>query len=616
METKANSGSRAGIPFRVRPAIPLAGLVLLLAAVPSTAQIYSVVHDFAGSSAKDGSSPRGGLVASGPTLFGTTWNGGSNNWGSVYRLDSDGTGYAVIKHFTSNSGGPIDDPLSVFDQTLYGTSEKAVYRVNADGSGFVILKNLASDNPNGPLVLSGTNLYGATYAGGSSNLGTIFRISADGNDYAVLKSFTGSEGANPVGGLLLADDKLYGTTYEGGISNAGVIFQLDTSGSNFTVLKEFTGSDGAKPRAGMLLSGAQLYGTTSIGGQGAFPTLGGTVFKLNTDGSGFTLLKDFSLKSGQEGNRPCGGLILSGSTLFGTTYNGGVVNPQRGTLFRMNTDGSNYAVLRFFNGDSFGANPCGNLVFINDQLYGTTEYGGRYGGGVVFAVSFAAPTARPECQTTEVGATARFTLEAPRFWSVNYQWFRDVTNPVSARLSLPWFRLTNAAAADAGLYTAVITQSGGALTSSPARLNVIPKVERRQVPAITVTSEPGNRPLLQYSAALGSSADWISTETAGINSTQYSHFDLSTPLPAQRFYRAWQTNAASLLPSLDLHIVPALTLTGSVGSTLRIEGINAIGPTDAWFTLATVTLTNTAQLYFDVSAPDQPLRLYRLVAVP
>jgi hypothetical protein len=66
-------------------------------------------------------------------------------------------------------------------------------------------------------------------------------------------------------------------------------------------------------------------------------------------------------------------------------------------------------------------------------------------------------------------------------------------------------------------------------------------------------------------------------------------------------------------PSLELHLVPAITLRGDIGHSLRLDYINQFGPTDAWVTLATVTLTNTSQLYFDTSAPGQPERLYRLV---
>jgi hypothetical protein len=88
------------------------------------------------------------------------------------------------------------------------------------------------------------------------------------------------------------------------------------------------------------------------------------------------------------------------------------------------------------------------------------------------------------------------------------------------------------------------------------------------------------------------------------------------PLPPQRFYRAWQTGTPSVVPSLNLNFVPAITLTGNVGDSLRLDYINAIGPTNDWVTLATVTLTNTSQLYFDVSSIGQPQRLYRIVPAP
>ena len=90
----------------------------------------------------------------------------------------------------------------------------------------------------------------------------------------------------------------------------------------------------------------------------------------------------------------------------------------------------------------------------------------------------------------------------------------------------------------------------------------------------------------------------------------------SAPLPALRFYRARQVGAPGVVPALGLRMVPALTLTGSIGCSVRVDCINAIGPTDAWVTLDTVPLTNTSQLYFDVSAPAQPQRLYRLLQVP
>ena len=88
----------------------------------------------------------------------------------------------------------------------------------------------------------------------------------------VLKSFTGSDGMNPYGGLVLAGSTLYGTTlwggssYTGNSSGDGVVFKVNTDGSGYTVLKSFTGSDGAQPYAGLVLAGSTLYGTTQSGG--------------------------------------------------------------------------------------------------------------------------------------------------------------------------------------------------------------------------------------------------------------------------------------------------------------------------------------------------------------
>jgi hypothetical protein len=148
-------------------------------------------------------------------------------------------------------------------------------------------------------------------------------------------------------------------------------------------------------------------------------------------------------------------------------------------------------------------------------------------------------------------------------------------------------------------------------------LNVIAPVERRPVPAVNLMAQPGSSLGLDYCDAPGSPADWKTMATMTLSNTSQFYFDVSEPLPPQRFYRAWQTGTPSVVPSLNLlGMVPAITLTGNVGGSLRLDYINAIGPTDAWVTLETVTLTNTSQLYFDVSVLGQPARLYRIAPVP
>src|ERR1035437_2624021 len=83
-----------------------------------------------------------------------------------------------------------------------------------------------------------------------------------------LHSFTGSDGVNPYAGLILSGNTLYGTAYQGGSSGAGTVFAVSTDGMGFTNLHSFAGysSDGAYPLAGLILSGNTLYGTTFNGG--------------------------------------------------------------------------------------------------------------------------------------------------------------------------------------------------------------------------------------------------------------------------------------------------------------------------------------------------------------
>ena len=196
-----------------------------------------------------------------------------------------------------------------------------------------------------------------------------------------------------------------------------------------------------------------------------------------------------------------------------------------------------------------------------------------------------------------------------------YQWFFNTTNALAGGAN-PVLHLTNVQPVQAGAYTLVVTNIAGAVTSPPAMLSVIPPVEQRLVPGLSLLGQPGSLLNLEDADTLGPSPAWVTLDSVMFTNTPQWYFDVSMPLPPQRFYRAWQTGGPSVIPALNLKMVPALTLTGPVGSSVRVDYINQFGPIDAWVPLDTVTLTNTSQLYFDASAPGQPPRLYRLVQVP
>ena len=297
-------------------------------------------YRFSGGS--EGAYPSAGLILSGNTLYGTTREGGSSSNGMVFAVNTDGTGFTNLYSFTetssnllqpTNSDGANPNGLILSGNMLYGTTFRGgssgggtVFSVNTHGTGFTNLCSLTG-GANPGLILSGNTLYGTASGGGINGDGTVFAINTDGTGFTNLYSFTGgSDGGAPYAGLLLSGNTLYGTTAGWGYAGTGTVFAVSTDGTGFKTLHTFSGSDGAYPEASLILSGNTLYGTTSAGGI----SNNGTVFAVNTAGTGFTTLYAFT--NGDDGVEP-GGLILSGNTLYGTTAGGGANG--NGTIFAL-----------------------------------------------------------------------------------------------------------------------------------------------------------------------------------------------------------------------------------------------------------------------------------------
>src|ERR1041385_8587746 len=122
-------------------------------------------------------------------------------------------------------------------------------------------------------------------------LGLILAGRGTAQTFTTLYSFTGSsDGANPFAGLILSDKTLYGTANGHGSSSNGTVFAVNTDGTGFTNLHNFTASEGSNIFAGLILAEQTLYGSASGGGISG----DGTVFKVNTDGTGFTILHSFT----------------------------------------------------------------------------------------------------------------------------------------------------------------------------------------------------------------------------------------------------------------------------------------------------------------------------------
>ncbi len=377
--------------------------LLLMSGVSARAQI-TLLHEF-GSGPGEGRSPTG-LTLDGSTFYGTTFSGGSFNSGTVYKVNTDGSGFQVLHQFSGGAGDGRSPRMevTVSGSSLYGLTMAGgvsnlgtVYKLDKDGVNYQMMHSFTGyatgdgDSPGAGLAIGGSTLYGVTASGGSLNAGTLFKIGTDGSGYQNLRSFifNDQDGITPWSAMAIEGSMLYGWSRSGGAFRSGTVYRVRTDGSGYEVLHDFTGgaNDGDYPLYGApVLAGSTLYGMTVNGGDFNY----GTLFKISTNGSGFQLLHEFAGGTG-DGRGPNTGLTLSGTDLYGVTPSGGAYD--KGTLFRVSTDGGGYEVLHHFvGGNDDGATPYGAPTIIEDKLYGTTAAGGDYGSGTLYTFAIPEPS--------------------------------------------------------------------------------------------------------------------------------------------------------------------------------------------------------------------------------
>ena len=317
-------------------------------AVTCLNQGESVLYSFGLPAGSDGQDPYASLVmdASG-NLYGTTYYGGTNDTGTVFKITSSGA-ESVLYSFGPNTGSDGQYPAGslIMDASgnLYGATQDGgkngtgtVFKIAPSGAESVLYSfgpNTGSDGqyPAGSLIMDASgNLYGTTQDGGKNGTGTVFKIIPSGAE-SVLYSFgpsPGADGKTPTAGLVMdASGNLYGTTQFGSTSDSGTVFQITPSGTE-SVLHSFgTGTDGQNPQARLIMDrSGNLYGTTSGGGANGT----GTVFQISPSGAESVL---YSFGTGTDGQSPLAGLVMDASgNLYGTTYSGGTNGT--GTVFRI-----------------------------------------------------------------------------------------------------------------------------------------------------------------------------------------------------------------------------------------------------------------------------------------
>ncbi|MCU1301132.1 MAG: hypothetical protein JWQ87_1416 [Candidatus Sulfotelmatobacter sp.] len=389
----------------------------------AAAQQEKVVHSFS-PAGRVGAYPSAPLTfdAAG-NLYGSTGLGGAYNFGTIFELMpavSGGWTLKVLHNFGNGTDGQSPSGVLIFDTAgnLYGTTSGGgshgnagtVFKLSPQPSGAwkeTILHSFnpnASDgyNPAGGVVLDASgNLYGTTNLGGSNNTGSVFKLSAAGGTWAetLLHSFGNSntsDGQEPYLVQLSIDaaGNLYGTTEYGGAYKNGAVFEVSpVGGGGWTesVLYSFNpnSSEGYSPSSGVIMDSAgNLYGTLYFGGANN----AGSVFKLSpASGGGWTETTIHNFKNdGIDGRNPAASLIfdLAGS-LYGNTNDGGAYG--YGTAFVLiRAGGGGWAekLLHTFNHDGEdGYYPFAPLTLSAlGILYGTTNIGGIYNEGTVFAI--------------------------------------------------------------------------------------------------------------------------------------------------------------------------------------------------------------------------------------
>lgn len=373
--------------------------------------IVSLVSSFTLTTANGRSNP---LTPNGSTLFGTSYLGGGtatagpngtfNGWGSAFSCTTSGTLKLLHSFYVRDGYTPDDSPTVSIGGYLYGTTSDggaygtgAIYKVNATTKAYSVLHSFNNyyeegTVPYGGLIKAADGiLYGGTYTGGRFGNGTIYKCTTAGI-FTVIHHFRGAlEGWDAYRKLVQGygtDKNLYGINYQGGVNGYGSIFKIDTAGKNFQVIHYFGGPDGEYPGCTLAVEGDTgtnttkwIYGTTHQGGGNNL----GTLYRINSTGSNFTKLKDFSAAIGS-GSYFNGPLLLLSGVIYGESYQGGAST--HGSIWKYDIASDNLTNVFSFNNNSPGYQgylPCGGLSTDGSgNLYGACRQGGTAGLGTVW----------------------------------------------------------------------------------------------------------------------------------------------------------------------------------------------------------------------------------------
>jgi uncharacterized repeat protein (TIGR03803 family) len=315
-------------------------------AAASISYSVSAVVTFDGT---NGAYPTGDLISdTAGNLYGTTSNGGLNNFGTVFEIAANTHTLTTLAQFNTGTYGQI--PYA---------------GLTLDSSG---------------------NLYGTTGGGGSAGDGTVFELAAGTHVLSTVANFTGGPsealGFESEGTVNLdSAGDIFGTTIYGGTGSVGTVFEIPVGTHTQTTIATFNTTNGKFPNAGLIADpSGNFYGTTEGGGSGG----DGAVFEVAAKTHALTTLVNFN---GSNGSTPYGKLVAdSAGNLYGATRSGGAYD--YGTLFEIMAGTDALVTLASFDRTTDGYFPEGSLTLDDSgDLYGTTSEGGAQGNGLIFELA-------------------------------------------------------------------------------------------------------------------------------------------------------------------------------------------------------------------------------------
>jgi uncharacterized repeat protein (TIGR03803 family) len=458
----ANSSSR-----RDTYAVAFSASVLLLSLLLSVSGLGQTVTTLQNFNGSNGASPFLGALTQGRDgkLYGTTYSGGVNGIGTVYRFNQSTNFIQVLHSFATTDGSsPAAGLTLATDGNYYGTTNYGgsagsgvLFKITSGGA-FTVLHSFLGGSDGGfpdaaPIEASDGNLYGVSI-GGSGTSSTLYKFTRAGI-YSVVYTFDSATGTNVTGLVQGSDGNLYATADTGGANGCGSIVKLTLSG----VLKQIhsfscqKNGGGSYPVAALIQgTDGNYYGTTTGGGTGTF----GVLFRLGSS-FGETVLHDFSSTGARD---PQAGLMqATDGNLYGVSINSGNLNGS--ILYSFNPSTSAYSEVYLFSGVEFFSAPL--MQHTSGLFYGPSWTGGTHSDGFLYSVDMGlGPFVTFVHAQGKVGSTAEILGQG--FTGATSVTFNGVPAASFAVASDTY--ITGVVPSGATTGSVVVTTPGGTLTSN------------------------------------------------------------------------------------------------------------------------------------------------------